>query len=298
MIRRALTVGLAALVLALPLDAAAQGRGRPKRPEAPRPAQAGPPTRTSTTGAAAPATATSTPSTLFRQYGSWLDDASTTARGAGSTGIGLGYWRADGASQIDVPMIDLSYGLTNRVQVSATVPFYRVSYQGATARGLDDVYLSGKVTAIDPEGNTHKVGLAISPVVEVLSAGFADDGRVHWALPVSVELGGDALRVYGSAGYFSRGAVFTGGALEYTTPAGTVLTGALTQSRSLSDGFAGLPGTTGAQRVDVSVSVAHPVTDVVAAYGSVGRSLTSIADGGTSLALSAGVSFRFAASTP
>ena len=48
--------------------------------------------------------------------------------------------------------------------------------------------------------------------------------------------------------------------------------------------------------MDVSGSVAYPVTSRAIVYGSIGRSLTSIAEGGTRLAASGGVSFRF--STP
>ena len=46
--------------------------------------------------------------------------------------------------------------------------------------------------------------------MEVLSAG-ATDGRVHFAIPVALELRRQPFRVYGSAGYFTRGAVFSGG---------------------------------------------------------------------------------------
>jgi hypothetical protein len=290
--------GLAALVLTVSTDAAAQGRGRPKRPETPAAGRSGPPPSTSTAGSAAVAAPRTSSTTRFRQFGSWLDDASGLAVRNGTTGIGFGHWRADGGSQTDIPIVDVSYGLTNRVQFSATVPFYRLSYQGATAHGLDDVYLSGKIVAIDPETTAHRVGFAISPVLEILSTGFTDDHRLQWALPLSVEVRGDAVRAYASAGYFSRGAVFTGGAVEWTTPSGTALTVALTQSLSTSDVFFGSASAPGRQRVDLSGSVAHPLSDAVAGYVSIGRSLTSIADGGTSLALSAGFSISFAAATP
>ena len=205
--------------------------------------------------------------------------------------VGAGYWRSEGGSQIDAPMLAAAYGVANRVQLSATVPFYRVSYQGATASGLDDVYLSAKIAAFDPSGD-RRFGLAISPTLEILSAGFMED-RLHWALPVSVDLGSGSTRVYGSAGYFSRGAVFAGGAIEWTAPAGTVLTGAITQSSSLGDAST-FDASGRGKRVDVSAGIAHPVRNAVAAYASVGRTLTPASEGGTSLALSGGISLYFA----
>lgn len=288
MIKQALTLGLVAIALALPHDADAQGRGRPKRPQStvqtttPPPASAATPTDGAAQG--------SLPA--FRQFGSWLDDATAAARGTGWTGIGIGYWRIPGGSQIDAPILDVAYGLADRVQLSATVPFYRASYLGATARGLDDVYLSGKVVAVDPTAG-GSVGLAISPLVEILSNGSLDGGRVHWALPVSVELRADTIRLYGSGGYFSRGAIFAGGAIEWTSSAGTLLTGALTQSLSINEVAGDLAGGS-RQRVDATIAIAHLLTEATAAYMTVGRSLTSVADGGTSLALSGGLSFRFA----
>ena len=271
------------VVIATPRDVAAQGKGRPKNPRATT-------ANTTTPGQAGPSTGRGQSVPLvFRQYGSWLDDASTVAAGRGWTGVGIGYWRAPGGSQLDVPMLDVGVGLAPRVQAAAWVPFYHVDYGGTTARGLDDVYLSAKVMALDAEN--QPVGLAVTPILEVLSAGSGPDGRLHWALPVSVELRRGAYRLYGSAGYFSRGAVFTGGAVEYTARAGTSITGAVTQSRSTSESTTALAG--GRQRVDASLGIAHPVAEAASLWASVGRTLTSITDGGTSLALTGGVTLRF-----
>ena len=279
---------LIALLLALPHEAAAQGRGRPKQP---RPATGS----AATPAAAAPAAAAGSPGTQpvpsFRQFGTWLDDASAAPAGTGWTSIGAGYWRIPGGSQIDVPILSAAVGVANRVQLSATVPFYRIDYLGSTARGLDDVYLGGKFVAIDPTTGDSRFGLAVSPLVEILSAGTTG-GRVHWALPVSAEVRGGAVRFYASAGYFSRGAVFTGAALEWTAPAGTMLTGALTQSLSTADVSAGAFGT-GRNRVDGMVTIAHPVTGALAAYVSIGRTLTTIDEGGTTLGLTGGISLAF-----
>ena len=233
-----------------------------------------------------------TPVVTFRQFGSWLDDASAAIPGEGYTSIGIGYWRLPGMSQFNLPMLGAGVGLTDRLQVSGSVPFYSVRYEGGTARGLDDVYLGAKYTLVDPTLTISEFGLAVSPVVEVLSAG-APGGRIHFAIPVSMELRRAPFRVYGSAGYFTRGSIFTGGAVEWMTPASVVLTGVLTQSYSIKadpvlDGLL-----VGRQRVDAMASAAYPLTAMTAAYASIGRTLSSIDEGGTNLALTGGVSFRF-----
>ena len=190
-------------------------------------------------------------------------------------------------------MLGAGIGVTDRLQVSASVPFYNVRYDGGTTRGLDDVYLGAKYTLVDPTLTVSEFGVAISPVVEVLSSGSPDD-RTHFAIPVSVELRRAPFRVYGSAGYFTRGSVFTGGAFEWSAPSGMVFTGVLTQSYSIKadpvlDGLL-----VGRRRADVMGSAAYPLGAATAAYVSVGRSITTPDGSDTSLALSGGVSIRFA----
>jgi hypothetical protein len=286
------TLPLVSAVLATLLitttEAAAQGRGRPKAPKT---------TTTSTSAStsgdlSSAAGTTTTAATTFRQFGSWLDDASAPTAREGRTGIGVGYWRLSGGTQLNAPMVDVGYGLSDRLQVSAAVPFYHMNFAGTTFRGMDDVYISAKYTALDPTLTESQFGLAVSPVVEVLSAGTTD-GRVHVGIPVSVELRRQPFRVYGSAGYFSRGSVFTGGALEWAAPSGMVLTSALIQSYSLKDDAVLDTMGIGKQRVDVMAGVGYPLAHIAAAYVSVGRTLTSIDEGGTTLSFSAGVSFRF-----
>ena len=270
------------VTLGMTLPASAQGNGRPK---AARPGTA---TTTSAVSVAA-----SVPT--YPQFGAWLDDASALAKGDSAMNIGAGHWRLAGMAQTNVPMLGGGVGVTDRLQVSASVPFYRVSAPTWSAHGLDDVYLSGKYLVLDPTLTVSEVGLAISPLVEVLSAD-AGDGRVHFALPVSIELRRAPFRVYGSGGYFTRGAVFGGGALEWTSARGVSLTGAVMQSYSVK---APTVMATDLERrhADVSLGVATPVVRSVSVYGSVGRSLTSVASGGASLAVTGGVSFRFNAAS-
>ena len=236
------------------------------------------------------------PISTYRQFGAWLDDASAAGPGEGYTSIGVGHWRMLGSTQTNLPMLGVGVGVTDRMQVGASVPFYRASYEGGSASGMDDVYLSAKYTLVDPTLTLSEFGLAISPTMEVLSAG-SPDGRVHFAVPVSVELRRQPFRVYGSAGLFTRGSFFSGAALEWGAPGGMALTGSLTQSYSLKDDAVLDSMGIGRQRTDVSFGVAYPLGTMAATFVNVGRSLTSVEEGGTSLALSGGISFRFSTVT-
>ncbi len=281
-------------------EAAAQGRGRPKAPKAPKAPKVSTPTSssavtvppTSSTSAPMRLAAAVSPGTSVRQFGSWLDDASAGTGGEGRTGIGIGYWRMNSGSQWNVPMLDVGYAFTDRVQASANVPFYHASYEGGTARGVDDMYLSGKLTLIDPSLTLSEFGLAVSPVVEVLSPG-STDGRIHYGLPVSIEVRRQPFRVFGSGGYFSRGSVFTAGAVEWSAPAGYVVTVSVSRSVStVADTALDALGVN-RHRADLTGSVARPLGSLTSAYVSVGRSLTSVAEGGTAFSLAGGLSFRF-----
>jgi hypothetical protein len=288
---------LVAFGLLIPGAAYAQGNGRPKAPKAPTPTTTTPSSSTtaSTSTSAPTSDAVAGSVSSFRQFGSWLDDASSSYKGDSYASFGVGYWRLAEGSQVNAPMLGMGWGVTDRLQMSASLPFYHTNYAGTTSSGLDDVYLGAKYTIIDPTLTLSEFGLAVNPVVEVLSSGNPD-GRVHFALPVNVELRRQPFRMYGSGGYFTRGSVFAGGALEWT---GTrmILTGSLTQSYSIkSDELLDSMGV-GRQNVNVSGAVALPVTDRMAAFVSMGRTLTPIEEGGTKLALSGGVSIRFSALT-
>jgi len=281
--------------LALPGLAEAQGKGRPKAPRGSSPTTTTPTSPSASSTTTAPTTSTASaavPISTYRQFGAWLDDASAAGPGEGYTSIGVGHWRMLGSTQTNLPMLGAGIGVTDRMQVGASLPFYRASYEGGSATGMDDVYLSAKYTLVDPTLTLSEFGLAISPTMEVLSAG-SPDGRVHFAIPVSMELRRQPFRIYGSAGLFTRGSFFSGAALEWSSPVGMVLTGALTQSYSLKDDAVLDSMGIGSRRSDVSLGVAYPLGTMAATFVNVGRSLTSLEEGGTSLALSGGISFRF-----
>lgn len=288
MTRQPLTARAVALTIVLLLTiagaAAAQGRGK-----------GGPPTTPGMPGGQGSAAAEKGPiasAGTFRQFGAWLDDATTLAAGSVLTGVSFGYWRTESGNQFDVPIVDVSGGVANRVQLSATVPFYRTDYGAGATYGLDDVYLGAKVMAIDPSSTPGRFGLSIGGIAEIMSPDTVVTSRTHWAVPVSLEAGNDTVRAYGSVGYFSRGAVFTGAAIEVSAATGTSVTGALTQSYStnaelLADGTA-----LSRQRVDLAGTVSQSFGRA-SAYVSVGRSLTAPVGSTTTFALTGGIYVRF-----
>jgi hypothetical protein len=277
-VRRLQVLTILLALTALPHLAGAQGQGRPKNPQA------------SSGGGSGSGTASTS---QFRQFGVWLDDATTREQGGGSVGIGIGYWRGAGSSLVDIPILDGSYAVTDRFQFGMSVPFYRSEYGGTTSRGVDDMYFSGKIVLIDPAIKDARFGIAVIPVLEVLSPGFFDD-RVHWALPISAEFRASPVRIYGSTGYFSRGAVFGAGAVEWTSSEGTSLTFSLTHAVPTAEDTTGLTG----GRSDFSVAVGRALNDATTVYVGVGRTLSSPDENNkTSLAISGGVSFSFSAKT-
>ena len=234
------------------------------------------------------------PSTSFVQFGTWLDDATTAASGAGYASIAASYWRGSNATQIDAPILGVTYGISNRAQLSATIPFYRVSYDGLSGSGLDNVYVSGKFAVVSPDAGPGRVGVALGGLVEILSAGFAEASRAHWAVPLSVELRAHPLRVYGSTGYFSRGAFFVVGAVEWTVPTGTSLTASFGHSASVSGvTVATTARVPGATLRDASVFVSHPVSSRASVYVAGSRTFSTTSIGGASSA-GGGLYFRFA----
>lgn len=284
-----LTAAVLFLLLAMSATAAAQGggRGAGRGPSANVPATSGRGTQPSTTPAIQP-------SPSFPQFGTWLDDATTAVRGAGYGSIGVSYWRGSGADQINAPILGVTYGIASRTHLSATVPFYRASYEGFSGSGLDNVYVSGKVAVVDPAAGEGPFGLAVGAVAEILSAGFADASRVHWAVPVSLEVRGPAVRLYGSTGFFSRGAFFAAGAFEWTMPAGTSVTTSLAHSASVRGvTVATTARVPRASLRDLSVSVSQPVSNIASVYVGASRTFSETWIDGAS-AVSGGLSFRFA----
>jgi hypothetical protein len=265
----------------------AGGKGKPK-------AGSGP----ATSGSAAPtydATGTLIDGGLgMRQFGAWLDDASVLTPGNAWTSFSFGHYRSPGSSQTDFPVVDAGLGISSRTQFGITVPYYRVHFaDGTNIGGLGDVFLSGKFVLIEPV-DRRPYGVALSPVVEIAQDPIPGRGALTWGIPLSAEFRGDGYRVFGSSGYFSRGALFGSAAVEMPVTERLVATGALTLMRSVkADVLADEMGLAKG-RTDLTASAAYFVSDSIAVFAGTGRTLGNSDGTATTFMLSTGVSVTFA----
>src|SRR5262249_3096701 len=151
--------------------------------------------------------------------------------------FGFGYWKTPSYHEFDIPSLDGSLGVTNRLQVGVSLPYFRANEPGGPlAHGLGDMYFTSKIQLADPSAAGHPIGFAIAPIIEILSyppePGASRGSR---ALPLNMEWQHDGWRVYGSTGYFSRGSVFASGAFELALSDRAWVTGTLSQSRVVRD---------------------------------------------------------------
>ena len=122
----------------LPTLASAQTKpGRPPRKTTTKPSNA----------TAAAGTGTAGRTALPITFGAWLDDASTMMPGRGSLSVAIGRWSALDGGQTDLPVFDFSVGISDRLQVSAGLPFYQATYSdGYKSSGRGDMYVLITVT--------------------------------------------------------------------------------------------------------------------------------------------------------
>jgi hypothetical protein len=273
--------GICSIVLAAPAFAQ-NPNGRP--PRRPRPTNSK--TKTGTGGR------TALPIGVVLASG--LDDADTLEPGRVSIGVSVGRWSSLDGGQSDVPAADVSVGVARGVQVSASVPYSRAGYSdGFRSAGLGDSYFVAKIRLIDPE--KHAIGLAISPTLEVLSSTAVSDttlglSRANFALPVSIGVDRDAFRAYATAGYFSRGAVSLGGALERPISDRVTLAGTLSYSHTTKALTTSDLADLSRSRTDVAGGVYFRLTPAVTVSGSLGRTISRLDQNGARLIAIAGIS--------
>lgn len=288
---RSAAAALAIIVLAA-APAAAQGNGNGHALGRYKPKSNPPPSSSTTT---APSAESVPVVGGVRQFGSWLDDASLVEPAHGYASISIGHYRSLGGRQTDFPIVDGAFGLTPRLQVGVSVPYYRLTFNdGTRITGLGDVYLSTKVSIVAPENTERRIGLALSPVLEVL--GNPDpikNSRVFWGLPVNVEVRRDRYRVYGSGGYFSRGALFGSGAFEVPVHERVIVTGVLAYTRALNEDPGADTLALSRIRMDVSGAAAYVLSPSFVLFGSLGRTISAKDVNASSLVVSGGISVSF-----
>jgi hypothetical protein len=281
---RALVAGAIAVCLAVaPRLAFAQGHGHAYGHGKPGGVTAG-------SGSATPLPASGAG---VRNFGVWLDDASVAAAGGGWMSLSFGYYKTDMFGELDMPVADAGVGLNKRAQFGFSVPVYNLNVAGAPpARGLGDLYLHSKIQLRDASSG---FGYAVIPIVEVASGVQAvGQHRVHWALPVSMEMQRQEWRVYGATGYFSRGSLFASGALERALSSQLSMTGTLSTSYSTKADIVPIPGSSRV-RTDVSGGASYAVRPTWIVFGSLGRTISAHDENSTNLSLSGGMTLNLAA---
>jgi hypothetical protein len=233
-------------------------------------------------------------STRIRSFGSWLDDASTLARGETWLTLSGQRWASPSFDGVDLPVTDLSVGVAERVHVFATLPVTRYGYPGTPrVRELGDLYVGTKIGL--RTADTDRVGLSVSPALEIVgSSSMIDNGlpRVSLVVPVNVEMQHTGGRVYGSAGFFTRGAWFVGAALERHLSSSFVATGALSFMGSAKDTAASDEFGLHNQRLDASGSIAWIPAPTMVLFAGVGRTLSAMDIDATRYAFSFGASLN------
>jgi len=286
MIRRIMTA-TAILVVAVSTSALAQGKSQAHKKATPAPPSrndlAAPPVATASSGGASPL--------------AWVDDATVVDPGGISLAISMIRWSGSGLSEVNVPIVDVAFGLTRRVQLSASVPRVVGSDDPAgAAGGLGTSYFSTKISVRDDA--KHGVKIAVAPTLEVLSPGVVEglapgEHRVQVGFPASAEIDHGPLRLYGTAGYFTRGAWFTGGGAGIT----------VTDKVGVSAGFsrawrrAETPDIPLADRArnEISGSASYAIAPSVRLFGSLGRTIATPEENGAGTTIGGGVSFFFTA---
>ena len=235
-----------------------------------------------------------------RNFGAWLDDASVMAPGSGSLTLSVAYWRTPAYREFDVPVVDGGLGLSRRVQFGFSVPYYHANEPGGPiAHGLGDLYFTTKIQLREPSRTDERLGFSVTPLLEVLSfAPGPDRSRVSWALPANVEWQGDGWRTYGSAGYFSRGAVFGSGALEVALSDSAWFTGSISQSYSLEHDELSTALGLARLRIDVSGGAGLSLSPNLAIFGVVGRTISKQDVNSATFFFTTGVAVSFDARPP
>jgi hypothetical protein len=241
--------------------------------------------RASQSGLASPATSTNSTSAPAASansvvyYGSWLDDASMVAPGDVWVGVATGYWRGDSNRQIDAPVASVAVGLTPRLQAGGSASFYHFrDADGISEKGFGSFSLYGKFLVADPMRAPNAIGVAVTPLLE-LSPG--SDAPVGWALPVNLETHRGELRVYGSAGYFSRGSIFGTVAADIPLTSSIFLNGTFGQSYARA----------GTRQTSIGIGASIGLTATSGLFVGVGQTFMPVDVGPGGASIAGGMSF-------
>lgn len=273
-----------ALAITVPTRAAAQGNGKGKDHKSTPPSQSvllSPTAAGATGGGASPL--------------AWIDDASVLAPGTMSVSMFALRWQGADLSEVSVPIVDIVAGLAPRVQLGASIPRVGGAADPAGASGVGTSYFSVKIAV--PTGAASGVKLAVAPTLEVLGDGARQSltqggGRTQLGLPVMAEIERGASRLFGSAGYFSRGSWFAGGGVGTQASPRVAVSAAFSRAWT-TDAAAAVVR----DRKEISGGAALSLTPRCSVFGSLGRTVATADSDGAGTTVAAGVSLLIGPST-
>jgi hypothetical protein len=275
---RALTASVI-VTLAVAGQAVAQGHGNGHRPAPPSRNSLSAPVVVSSAGGVTPF--------------AWLDDATIVQPGNVSLALSALRWDGSDVSEVDAPIVQVAVGLADRVHFAASVPHVTGSADAAgPLAGIGTSFFGLKIGVIDDRAHGFK--LSVSPTLELLGEGVAqalgaDVGRAQFGVPVSTEIDRGPVRLFGGAGYFSRGIWFTGGGAGVRATNRVFLSGSFGRSWRRDDDPA-VP-LSDRSRNELTGAVAYALTPRVSAFGSLGRTIVTLDENGAGTTLAGGVSF-------
>jgi hypothetical protein len=220
----------------------------------------------------------------------WIDDANVLAPGSISLSISAVRWQGTDLSEVDVPVLDVSVGVHERVRLGATIP-HVVGGAAPTAvvGGVGTSFLSGKIALLT--GSEAGLKLAVAPTIEILGTGVLQslatgERRTQFGLPVSAELDHGALQVFGSAGFFTGGVRFTGAGVGGAVSPRVAVSVAVSRAWSTENA-----GTLARDRREISGGAAASLTPHMAIFGSLGTTIATTDDSGAGTTVGGGVTF-------
>jgi hypothetical protein len=183
----------------------------------------------------------------------------------------------------------VSVGIARRTQVGVSLPYYHMTDQsGLTSRGFGASYVTTKVAVVEHP----RIGVSVSPTMEILSWSSPDIARVNFVLPVSLQTSAGNTQIYGSTGYFTRGSVFGSGAAEWAVASKLTLVTTMAHSYStVSDPTSDALGIS-RHRTDGSLGAYYAPARGVVLFSSVGRTFAPVDETSGRLSINGGVTMN------
>ena len=112
---------------------------------------------------------------------------------------------------------------------------------------------------------------------------------MHFGLPISAQIDRGRARLYGGAGYFTRGVWFTGGGVGTRLNDKVFVSGGFSRSWRRSDAL-DVP-LSDRDRKEATGSGSYALTPQISVYGAIARTIATLEENGAGTSLVGGVSF-------